>query len=215
MGLDISVIVADDHDIVRSGILVLLDMIEEYNFIATEVTSYKELQNVLKTDEYGLLILDLNLGDKMGVEMVREISDTYTNLPILVLSMYPEEPYALHTIKSGALGYVNKCNVKEQLTLAIFTILDKKVYLSDAYKDKIPYGTELIKSDIKMIDILSKRESEIFYLLSREFSLNEIAEHLHISYKTVHTYMTRICQKLSLSDKKQLIDFIKFNEFCK
>jgi len=203
MGLDIRVIVADDHDIVRSGIKVLLDKIEDYIFNVTEVTSYQELQKKLQQSTYSLLILDLNLGDKMGVEMIREISDEYPNMPILVLSMYPEEPYALHSIQNGALGYVNKCNVKEQLAIAIRTILSNHTYISDEYKEKIPYGTELKKNDIQTIETLSKRETQIVYLLSQDLSLSEISEHLNISYKTVYTYITRILQKLSLSDKNQ------------
>jgi len=211
MGGSIKVVIADDHDIVRSGIQVLLNQVECYECKIIEVTSYKELEVVLQKDNYDLLILDLNLGDKMGVEMIREISDIYTDLPILVLSMYDEDPYALHSIQNGALGYVNKCNVKEQLTTAIQKVLSKEVYISDEYKKQIPYGTELKKHDIQHIDTLSKREMQIVYLLSQELTLTEISEHLDISYKTVHTYIGRILQKLSLADRTQLITFVRLH----
>jgi len=205
------IIVADDHDIVLSGLEVLLHSIDGYEIELTEATSYNELQKVLRTTQYDLLVLDLNLGDKQGVEMVRDISDRYPLLPILVLSMYPEEPFALQSIQNGAAGYVNKCHVKEQLVLAVKTILKGDIYLSKEYKDTLPYGIKLEKIAIKPIENLSKRESEIFYLLGKEYTLKEISEILGLSYKTVYTYTSRILEKLSLSNRNELLEFIKLH----
>jgi len=206
------VIVVDDHDIVLSGLEVLLHSIDGYEVELTEATSYKELKKALSIQQYDLLILDLNLGDRRGVEMIRDISDTYPILPILVLSMYPEEPFALQAIQNGALGYINKCHVKNQFILAVKTILEGGIYLSKEYRDSLPYGTKLEKTEVLSIDKLSKRESEIFYLLAKDLTLKDIADSLDISYKTVYTYTTRILDKLSLTNRDELIEFIKLQK---
>lgn len=201
-----SILIADDHEIVRSGIKFSIES-EERFYIEDEASSYEELQRLLSTREYALLILDLNLGDKNGIQTIKDISQQYEDLPILVLSMFPEDPYALQSIQAGARGYLNKKSVSTELRYAIHKIMDGKIYINEAYKEMLPFGTTLDKSSKNSIAALSHREFEVYTLLVSGMSSKEIAEQLELSQKTISTYRTRILDKLSLSNTTQLIHF--------
>jgi len=202
----LKIIIADDHSIVRSGIKFTVATQNDLS-IEDEASSFHELMDLLSVKEYDLLILDLNLGDRNGISSIREISDTYDQLPILILSMFSEDPYALQSIQAGAVGYLNKTMVSEELINAINTIKNGKVYLSEAYMDTLPYGTPLEKTSKSSIESLSKREFEVYSLITTGITSKEIAEKLGLSQKTISTYRTRILEKLSLSNTAQLIQY--------
>jgi len=201
-----SVLIADDHEIVRSGIKFTIES-EDPFYIEDEAASYDELQILLSTKHYSLLILDLNLGDKNGIQTIRDITKLYEDLPILVLSMFPEDPYALQSIQAGAMGYLNKKIVSQELRYAIHKIMDGKIYMNEAYKETLPYGIALNKSTKSSIGTLSKREYEVYTLIVSGITSKEIAQKLELSQKTISTYRTRILEKLSLSNTTQLIHF--------
>jgi two-component system, NarL family, invasion response regulator UvrY len=200
------IVVADDHSIVRTGIKFTVAM-QNNLYIEDEASSFNELMDLLSKKNYDLLILDLNLGDRNGISSIREISDTYSKLPILILSMFSEDPYALQSIQAGALGYLNKTMVAEELINAIDTVMEGKIYLSEAYVDTLPYGTPLEKTSKSSVESLSKREFEVYSLIATGVTSKEIAEKLGLSQKTISTYRTRILEKLSLSNTTQLIQY--------
>jgi len=200
----IKVLVVDDHQIVCKGVRYTLTDRKDIK-IAAEANSFSQLRNFLDDDTYDLLIMDLQLGDKNGVHAVREISDAFPKLKILVLSMLPEDPYAIQSIHSGAMGYVNKSTMLDDLICAIDKVLDGEIYLSRIYKESLPYGTLLCKTAKSSIATLSKRESEVYTLLSNGLSYKEIAEYLQIQPKTISTYRMRILEKLDLSNTTQLL----------
>ena len=200
------IIIADDHSIIRSGLQFLVSK-QPHLKIADEASSYTELVDKLKEHTIDLLILDLNMGDKNGLYSIKELSKTYPNLPILVLSSYPEEMYALQSIKAGAQGYLNKKVVSTEFIYAINTILERKQYLSELVKDELLYGTTLQKEEKGLSDILSSREFEVLSLMTSGMTYKEIAEQLKVSPKTVSTYRSRILDKLSLENTNQLIHF--------
>jgi len=199
-------IVADDHEIVRSGIKFILEAQENFH-IEDEASSFSELMDLLSKKSYNFLILDLNLGDKNGIHSVREISDKFNELPILILSMFPEDPYALHSIEAGASGYLNKKMVSKDLIHAINSIMKEQTYIDQSYMETLPYGTSFSKTSKRSIESLSKREFEVYSLITSGITSKEIAEKLALSPKTVSTYRTRILEKLSLSNTSQLIHF--------
>ncbi len=200
------IIIADDHEIVRSGVKFTI-VAQENLHIEDEASSFAELIDLLSQNLYDFLILDLNLGDKNGIRSIREISDKFSTLPILVLSMFPEDPYALQSIYAGASGYLNKKMVSDELLLAINTIIEGETYMSQAYMETLPYGTNLDKRPKNSIESLSKREFEVYSLITSGVAYKEIAEKLALSPKTVSTYRTRILEKLELSNINQLIHF--------
>ncbi len=200
------VIIADDHDIVRSGLELILSHEEDLELIG-RASSFEELVDLVSgQEESDILILDLNLGDRNGLEAIREIRALCPNLRILVLSMYPEELYALQAIKAGASGYLNKRAISGELIDAIHAILSGKKYISDSVRDEIPYGTELDEEAAPRIT-LSQREIEVLALLAVGKSVGEIGEALSISPKTVSTYRARMLEKLQLENTAQLIQY--------
>lgn len=200
------IIIADDHEIVRSGIKFTVEAQENFH-IEDEASSFHELMELLSKNTYDFLILDLNLGDKNGIPSIRQISNNYNELPILILSMFPEDPYALQSIQAGASGYLNKKMVSEELISAIDSIMGGKPYMTESYMDTLPYGTPLDKTPKSSIESLSKREFEVYSLIASGITSKEMAEQLGLSQKTISTYRTRILEKLSLSNTTQLIHF--------
>jgi DNA-binding NarL/FixJ family response regulator len=198
--------IADDHEIVRNGLIMLIDQEKEME-VQVEASSYTELISQLKKVTVDLLILDLNLGDKNGIESIENVSNLFPTLPILVLSTYPEEPYAVQTFKAGASGYLNKTVISSELIKAIHKITAGKKYISESLAENLAYGLSLEKSNTDPIELLSKREYEVLSLIASGKTYKEIASKLDLSPKTVSTYRTRILEKLNLTSTAQLLRF--------
>ena len=200
------ILIADDHEIVRSGVKFTIEPQENLH-IEDEASSFSELVDLLSQKSYDFLILDLNLGDKNGIPSIREISNLFNELPILILSMFPEDPYALQAIHAGASGYLNKKMLSGELLLAVNSIIEGKTYINQAYMETLPYGTDLDKTHKSSIESLSKREFEVYSLIASGITYKEIAEKLALSPKTISTYRARILEKLELANINQLIHF--------
>ncbi len=202
----IKIILADDHEIVRSGLMMLIQQQENME-VEAQASSYEELISLLEKETYDLLILDLNLGDKNGLESIENVSNLFPKLPILVLSTYPEDPYAVQTFKAGASGYLNKKVISAELSTAIQKITSGKKYISESLAENLAYGFSLEKSSKNPVELLSKREFEILSLIASGYAYKEIAEKLDLSPKTVSTYRSRILEKLNLTNTTQLLRF--------
>lgn len=202
----VRVAIADDHEIVRNGLKMLIDKEEDMQ-VEVEASSCSDLTALLKETDIDLLILDLNLGDINGVESIEHVSKLFPGLSILVLSTYPEEPYAIQTFKAGASGYLNKTVISSELIKAIHKITEGKKYISESLAENLAYGFSLEKSDTDPIELLSKREFEVLSLIASGQSYKEIAGKLDLSPKTVSTYRTRILEKLNLTSTAQLLRF--------
>lgn len=202
----IRIAIADDHEIVRNGLMMLIDQEKDME-VEVQASSCSDLISMLKEKSVDLLILDLNLGDKNGVESIENVSDLFPTLPILVLSTYPEEPYAVQTFKAGASGYLNKTVISSELIKAIRKITAGKKYISESLAENLAYGFSLEKSDTDPVELLSKREFEVLSLIASGQAYKEIASKLNLSPKTVSTYRTRILEKLNLTSTAQLLRF--------
>jgi len=202
----LNILIADDHEIVRSGLTMMIepqvDMVVKAN-----ASSYEELTDLLRDKTFNLLILDLNLGDKNGLECIQSVNESRPDLPILVLSAYPEEPYALQAFRAGASGYLNKAVISSELIRAIRTVAQGKKYVSPTLEESLLYGTDLEKKETAMTSALSKRELEVLSMIAESKSYKEIASALGVSPKTVSTYRTRILEKLNLSSTSELLRF--------
>jgi len=202
----IKIVIADDHEIVRSGLMMLIDR-QEGMKVEAQASSYTELVPLLEQESFDLLILDLNLGDKNGLESIEQVSTLFPKLSILVLSTYPEEPYAVQTFKAGASGYLNKTVISSELIKAIQKISEGKKYISESLAENLAYGFSLEKSGKNPVELLSKREFEILAHIASGKAYKEIAQKLNLSPKTVSTYRTRILEKLNLTSTAQLLRF--------
>ena len=211
------VVIADDHEIVRHGVRFILEDRDDI-CVEAEVASFTELMEVLDGNiDCDLVILDLNLGDNSGIETISKVHKEHSGCDILVLSMYPEEPYALQSIKAGAKGYVSKGAISDELYNAINDIRNGKRYVNKSILDNLPLDSSL-DDDIKIqnpLESLSNREYEVYSLLSEGLAYKDIAQKLNLSPKTISTYRSRILEKLSLSNTNQLIQFASANKLGK
>ncbi len=208
-----SVLIADDHELIRTGIRLLLEKEEDIR-VAGEVSTFTQLRQKIEETGCDLLILDLNLGDRNGVETVEGISALFPSLPILVLSSFPEEQYALQSFRAGASGYLNKTVFSGELLRAIRKIASGKKYVSESLAETLVCGVSLEKSSRDPLELLSRREFEVLTRICTGRTYKEIADELGLSPKTVSTYRTRLLEKLELTSTVQLVHYAFEHHLC-
>ncbi len=201
----IRIVIADDHTIMREGLKRILEGATDIEVVGEAVDGFEALALVRKGG-LDLLLLDLSMPGRSGVELIRKIKDELPKLPILILTMHDEEQYAVRAIRAGARGYLTKESAGTQLVSAIRRVASGRPYISlevaeQLAIDAMPSHEELPHKQ------LSNREFEVFGLLVSGKSITEIAEHLHLSVKTVSTHKTRIMQKMSMPSLAEMVQY--------
>ncbi|MFN3872085.1 MAG: response regulator [Ignavibacterium sp.] len=199
----LNVLLADDHKIVRHGLKKILE--DEFSDVYVgEASRDNEIFEQLDKSKWDLVILDISMPGKSGLEILKDIKATHPDLPVLILSMYPEEQFALRVMKSGASGYIRKDSAPEELVDAVNAILSGKKYYSpvvmDILSDNVKRGTKT-----ELSEILSDREYEIFMLIAQGKTVSEIAEILSLSVKTVSTHRSHILEKTRLKNNADIV----------
>lgn len=195
------ILIADDHTIVRKGLKqILSEGMRNVEF--GESANAVETLSLIKK-KYDLLILDLSMPGRSGLDLLKDVKVLAPKLPILVLSMYPEDQYALRVIKAGAMGYLTKDSAPEELVNAVTKILNGGKFISPALSDQL---LSLIQRPQQGEDYeqLSDREFQVLKLIASGKTATEVAGALSLSVKTVSTYRTRILDKLRLSSNAEL-----------
>jgi two-component system, NarL family, invasion response regulator UvrY len=199
------VVIADDHPVVLKG---LKDIMLE-NFLSATVdetsTGYELLQK-LQDNDYDLVLLDISLPDIHGLEVLKEIKKRKPSLPVLIISMYPEEDYAVRAIKAGARGYVTKRTASDELVEAARKILSGKRYINPDFAQKMLLDFES-DAEKPAHNMLSTRELQVLSRIGAGKATVQIAEELHVSANTVRTYRTRILEKTGLKGTSELIHY--------
>jgi DNA-binding NarL/FixJ family response regulator len=174
--------------------------------VAGEAENAKKIFELLKEKEYDLLILDIGLPDMNGLEVLNKLMHSKYKLPVLVLSAYPEDQYAVRLIKSGASGYLNKMAVSEQLINAIKKVISGGYYVSDFLSNKM---VSVMKKDDDEIlhEKLSPREFDVMCLIASGKTIKEIADKLFLGVPTVYTYHSRILEKMNMTNDSELIQY--------
>ena len=199
----IKIILVDDHAIVREGICRIIDDTSGIT-ICAEASTGQEALDLIWKEKYDLVILDISMPGKNGLQTLKEIKKYDSTLPVIMLSMHTDEQYALRAIKAGASGYLTKDSASEQLVSAIIKVYNGRKFISEGV-------AELLVTDIyhdeekKLHEYLSDREFEIFKLIIRGDSAKTIANNLSISDKTVSTYRSRILKKMDMKNTVNLI----------
>jgi DNA-binding NarL/FixJ family response regulator len=201
----IRVLIADDHTLMREGLKQILatsgDMI-----VAGEACDGLQALNMVRSAEWDVLLLDMSMPGRSGVELIKQIKLEKPALPILVLSMHKEEEYTIRTIRAGAAGYLCKDSASQMLLDAIRKVAAGGHFISPEVAGDLAFG--LIVQDERLPHtLLSDRELQIFRLISGGSGIAEIAQRLNLSAKTVSTYKTRILQKLKMSRLSDLIRY--------
>lgn len=201
----IQVAIVDDHQIVRTGFRELLSEDASIN-IAFEAATGDEALEKLRTTQCGVLLLDISLPGKSGVDVLRAVRQRYPEIKVLILSGFPEESYALAMIKIGANGYLCKDCEGEELLRAIHMVSAGRRYVS-------PRTAELLADEMSgersgvLHETLSDRELQVFLRLARGESVSAIAGQLHLSVKTISTYRSRVTEKLNVASNAELATY--------
>ena len=203
------ILIADDHAIVRKGLRQILD--EEPGLAAVgEAQSTQEVLEMTRTGDWDLVILDINMPGRSGLDALTELHHDHPTLSVLVLSMYPEDQYGLRVLKSGAAGYLNKQSAPEELVKAIKRICSGGRYVSETMAEKL--ASTLNGQEEKAVqDILSDREFQVLLMIASGKTISEIASNLNLSVKTVSTYRSRILQKMELKNNAEITYFAVHN----
>jgi DNA-binding NarL/FixJ family response regulator len=200
-----TVLIADDHAVVRVGIRQFLQEDAAIKEIGEAATG-RETLDQLRAREWDLVLLDINMPDRSGLDVLRHIQSGHPRVRVLVLSGLPERQYALNVLRAGAAGYLAKDAAPEELMKAVHTVLAGRRYVSASL-------AELLVSDLDgnhdkpLHDGLSTREFQIFCKIAAGRGVSEIANELSLSVKTVSTYRTRILEKMKFTTNADLTSY--------
>jgi DNA-binding NarL/FixJ family response regulator len=184
------IVIADDHPVVRTGLKKFIS--DENDLEVTgEAENYNELISLLDNEKCDLLLLDISMPGMSGLDILRQVRQSHPDVKALILSVHPEEQYALRAFKEGALGYLTKESAPDELIKAIRKILAGNKYISPNFAEKLAESVSTEESG-PLHNSLSNREFEVMVKLARGRSLTEISEDLFISIKTVSVYRSRI-----------------------
>ncbi|MBI1988125.1 MAG: response regulator transcription factor [Betaproteobacteria bacterium] len=196
------ILIADDHQIVRAGLKNLLAEYKEF-MVAGEAGSGAETVKMVRASDWDLVLLDITMPDMNGVDTLQQIKRSKPDLPVLILSMHPEDQYAVNLLRAGANGYVCKECAPEQLIGAIRTVVAGRRYVSPALGDQLA-GDLSGDTQKAMHTELSEREFQVFCKLAAGQAVSEIANELFLSVKTVSTYRSRILEKMGMKTNANL-----------
>ncbi len=196
------ILIADDHAVVRRGLRQIL--LEEYpSAVITEVADAEGLITEVITNEWNLVICDMNMPGRSGLDALSQIKQIAPSLPVLIMSMYPEDQYALRVLKAGAAGYLGKDTIHDNVVKAVQTIQLGKKFITPSIAEKLAdaFGEN---SSRPPHELLSDREFDVFKLISSGKSVSEIAGQLSLSTTTVSTYRSRIMEKMTMKSNAEL-----------
>jgi DNA-binding NarL/FixJ family response regulator len=206
------ILLVDDHEVVRDGLKKILD--DQPGAITFgEASTAPEALRLVRAEEWDVVVLDLSLGDRSGLEVLKELKQIRPRLPVLILSMHSEEQYARRAFKAGASGYITKDNPRAELVKAINKVTQGGVYISPALAERlvIDLGSSI---DRPPHEVLSNREFEVMRLIGSGKTVGEIAEMLNLSDRTISTYRARILEKMGMKTNAEITHYAIQNKLA-
>ena len=202
----ISIIIVDDHPIVRQG---LKQILSEEPDMATfgEAQNSQEVLDLIRKQDWDAVVLDITMPGRGGLDILREIKHERPKLPVLMLSIHPEDQYAVRALKAGASGYLNKESAPEELVRAIRKILRGGKYISPTLAEKMAFNLET-ETDRPAHEALSDREYQVMLMIASGKTTSVIAEEMSLSIKTVSTYRSRILEKMKMKSNVDLTYYV-------
>jgi two-component system, NarL family, invasion response regulator UvrY len=201
----INVFIADDHELVRETLKKILQCESDIKVVGEAKNAIEVLDKMHKT-ECDILVLDLNMPGRCGLDLILDLKLQKPQLRILILSIYPEEIYALRALKAGANGYVNKDAALTELVIAFRRIHSHGKYLSDSLTEQLAFDLCTDKVHLPH-EYLSNREFEIMRMIASNKKTTEIASDLSLSINTINTYRTHIFEKMQLNSNVELTQY--------
>jgi len=198
----LKILIADDHAVVRKGLRQIL--LEEYpSAVIGEVADAESLLAEVIKDEWSIVISDMNMPGRSGLDALTQIKQIAPHLPVLIMSMYPEDQYALRVLKAGASGYLGKDNIHDDIIRAIQAVQLGKKFITSAVAEKLADSLGEDRS-LQLHETLSDREFEVLKLLAEGKAVSDIAGQLSLSATTVSTYRARIMEKMNMRTNAEL-----------
>ncbi len=206
----IKILIADDHAIVREGLKQIVAQETDMR-VEGEAATVDDLLRLLERESWSVLVLDINMPGRSGLDALKEIKQRFPNVPVLILSIYGEEQYGLMAFKEGADGYLHKVSAPEELINAIRKIVNGGKYVSPALAEKLADSFYGQKPQMPH-ELLSMREHQVLCMIAEGKSAERIANELSISIHTVYSYRNRILQKLHLKSNVELTKYVMENK---
>jgi DNA-binding NarL/FixJ family response regulator len=201
----IRVLIVDDHAVVREGLKRILELRDDIA-VTGEAGTSDEVLSQIRSETFDIVVLDLALGRDHGIEVLKHIRSEQPKLPVLILSMQPEEHYAARLLKAGAAGYLSKESAPSELVNAVMKVSSGGRYVSAVIAERLAFEIGMPTSE-KPHERLSDREFQIFQMIAIGKGLTQIADELGVSVKTVSTHRTRILAKLAIKNNAELVHY--------
>jgi two-component system, NarL family, invasion response regulator UvrY len=208
--MKIKILIADDHAIVREGLKQIVAE-EKDILVCGEAGTTEELMKLLEKEDWSLVILDINMPVKSGLEALKDIKNLYPDLPVLILSMFSEDQYGIRALKAGASGYLKKVSAPTDLVTAIRKIVSGGKYINPLLAEKLAEKFNIKKQELPH-ESLSDREFQIMCNIAAGKSGSEIANDLSISINTFYTYRNRILIKMGMKSNVELTQYVLRNK---
>jgi len=201
----LKIFIADDHAVVRRGLRQILA--ETCDMAVTgEATSGLEVLDKVMGDEYDVVVLDISMPGRSGLDTLKQLKSQKPKLPVLILSMHPEEQYAVRVLRAGASGYLTKESAPDELVEAIRKVSHGGRYITSSLADKLVFDLSR-KTEKPLHETLSDREYQVLCLIASGKTAKQIAEELCLSVKTVSTYRARILEKMGMKSNAELTHY--------
>lgn len=205
--LMIKIVLADDHILVREGLKKVLESEALDVEVCGEASSANELFEILKQDVPDVILLDIAMPGISGLDALKQIRRKYPVVPVLMLSMHPANRFAVRSLKAGASGYLTKSSIPEELEKAIHTVvIEDKKYISPVVAEELAEQVNM-KSGQPLHKTLSDREYQVMCLIASGKKVNEIADDLSLSVRTVHTYRSRMMEKMNFNTNVEVTHY--------
>ncbi len=200
------IIIADDHEIVRAGLKQIIADDPELS-VDGEAADGQELLEKLRKNRYDVVLLDMKMPGRSGLEILKQLKMEHPSLPVLVLSMHPEEQYAVRTIRAGASGYITKETAPDRLVEAIRKVCAGGKYISASLAEQLADSIADSRSKPPH-EYLTDREFQVMCMIASGKTITEIARELFLSVKTISTYRQRILEKMNMKNNAELTHYV-------
>jgi DNA-binding NarL/FixJ family response regulator len=200
-----NILIVDDHDLIREGIKKILRLESDIR-ISAEASSGSDVLRLLASNPIDVVLLDISMPGVSGLDLVRDIRKQNPRVAILIVSMHPEDRFAVRALRAGAAGYLTKERAGDHLAVAIRRVASGKKWISEHLAEMLAEELDH-PADAEPHQVLSDREFQVFLLLARGKTVAEISEELHLGTTTVSTYRARILQKMGAASNADLIQY--------
>lgn len=198
-------LIADDHAVVRRGLRhILQDAFQRASF--SEAGDARQALDEVRKQDWDVVMLDISMPGRGGLDIIQELKSTRPKMPILVMSVHPEEQYAKRVLRAGASGYITKDSVPEELVKAVRKVLAGGRYVSSSLAERLAFEMEAGAREFPH-ESLSNREFQVLKLMASGKTVNQIAEELSLSVQTISTYRARILEKMGMKTNAELIHY--------